>query len=54
MFTDLNIDEIEKIKKDDINKLKIKLANEATSMLHGKEEALSAEQTAKKHLKKTR
>ena len=48
MFTDLNIDEINKIKNDDINQLKIKLANEATSMLHSKEEALSAEKTAKK------
>ena len=48
MFTDLNIDEVNKIKNEDINKLKIKLANEATSMLHGKEEALSAEKTAKK------
>ena len=48
MFTDLNIDEIEKIKKDDINKLKIKLANEVTSMLHGKDEALLAEKTARK------
>ena len=48
MFTDLNIDEINKIKDEDINKLKIKLANEATSMLHGKDEALSAEKTAKK------
>ena len=48
MFTDLNIDEINKMKDEDINKLKIKLANEATSMLHGKDEALSAEKTAKK------
>ncbi len=48
MFTDLNVDEINKIKDDDINQLKIKLANEATSMLHGKDEALSAEKTAKK------
>ena len=48
MFTDLNIDEINKIKEQDINQLKIKLANEATSMLHGKEAALSAEKTAKK------
>ena len=48
MFTDLNIDEINKIKNEDINQLKIKLANEATSMLHGKENALSAEKTAKK------
>ena len=48
MFTDLNIDEINKIKDENINQLKIKLANEATEMLHGKEAALSAEKTAKK------
>tara|TARA_B100000965_G_scaffold208040_1_gene173848 strand:- start:294 stop:1025 length:732 start_codon:yes stop_codon:yes gene_type:complete len=48
MFTDLNVEEINKIKDDDINQLKIKLANETTAMLHGKEEALSAEKTAKK------
>ena len=48
MFTDLNVDEIDKIKDQDINQLKIKLANEATSMLHGKDEAISAEKTAKK------
>ena len=48
MFTDLTVDEINKLKDEDINQLKIKLANEATSMLHGKEEALSAEKTAKK------
>ena len=51
MFTDLNVDEINKIKDDDINQLKIKLANETTSMLHGKDEALSAEKTAKKTFK---
>tara|TARA_B100000579_G_scaffold403063_1_gene386802 strand:+ start:1 stop:732 length:732 start_codon:yes stop_codon:yes gene_type:complete len=48
MFTDLNVEEINKIKDENINELKIKLANEATSMLHGKNEALSAEKTAKK------
>jgi len=48
MFTDLNVDEINKIKDEDVNQLKIKLANETTSMLHGKDEALSAEKTAKK------
>ncbi len=48
MFTDLSIEEVNKIKDEDINQLKIKLANEATSMLHGKDEALSAEKTAKK------
>ena len=47
MFTDLNIEEINKIKDDDINKLKIKLANEATSMLHGKKAAQKSEQAAK-------
>jgi len=48
MFTDLKTEEVNKIKDEDINQLKIKLANEATSMLHGKDEALSAEKTAKK------
>tara|TARA_B100000287_G_scaffold200116_1_gene189018 strand:- start:3665 stop:4897 length:1233 start_codon:yes stop_codon:yes gene_type:complete len=48
MFTDLNIDEINKIKDENINQLKIKLANETTAMLHGKEEAAKAEITAKK------
>jgi len=48
MFTDLNVDEINKIKNEDINQLKIKLANETTSMLHGKDAALSAAKTAKK------
>ena len=47
MFTDLSLDNIEKIKDDNINKLKIVLANEATSMLHGKSAAEKAEQTAK-------
>jgi len=48
MFTDLSVEEINKIKNEDINQLKIKLANETTSMLHGKDEAISAEKTAKK------
>ena len=47
MFTDLNIDEINKIKNDDVNQLKIKLANETTSMLHGKKAAQNSEQAAK-------
>ncbi|WP_440909251.1 tyrosine--tRNA ligase [Candidatus Pelagibacter sp.] len=47
IFTDLEIDEIEKIKNDDINNLKILLANKATEMLHGKEEAERSEKTAK-------
>ncbi len=47
MFTDLNIEEVNKIKDDNINQLKIKLANEATSMLHGKKAAQNSEQAAK-------
>jgi tyrosyl-tRNA synthetase len=48
IFTDLNIDKIEDIKDKDINQLKIILANEATSMLHGENEAKASEETAKK------
>ncbi len=47
MFTDLNIEEINKVQNDDINQLKIKLANEATSMLHGKKAAQNSEKAAK-------
>ena len=47
MFTDLNTEEIDKIKNEDINQLKIKLANETTSMLHGKKAAQNSEQAAK-------
>ena len=47
MFTDLKIEEIDKIKDEDINQLKIKLANETTSMLHGRKSALNSEQAAK-------
>ncbi len=47
IFTDLEIEELEKIKNDNINKLKIRLANEATSMLHGKKAAQNSEQAAK-------
>ena len=47
MFTDLEIKKIEEIKNKDINHLKIILANEATSMLHGKIAANNAEKTAK-------
>jgi len=48
IFTDLSIDEIEKIKKQDINQQKIILANKATSMLHGEKDAKASEETAKK------
>ena len=46
-FTDLSVDEIEKIKDKEINELKILLANETTKMLHGKEEAINCEKAAK-------
>ena len=46
-FTDLEINEIEKIKDNNINELKILLANEATKMLHGEKEAQYSEKTAK-------
>ncbi len=47
-FTDLSIDEIKKIKEKNINEQKIVLANQATSMLHGEQEAKKSEETAKK------
>ena len=46
-FTDLSLDEIEKIKDKEINELKILLANETTKMLHGKQEAVNCEKAAK-------
>ena len=48
IFTDLSIDEIEKIKNQDINQQKIILANEATTMLHGEKEAKASQETAQK------
>ena len=48
IFTDIDINEIEKIKNNDINQLKILLANKATAMLHGESEAKKSEETAKK------
>ena len=52
MFTDLKIKKIKEIKNNNINDLKILLANEATTMLHGKSAAKKAEQTAKKTFEK--
>ena len=48
-FTDLEVDEINRIvdTENNINNLKIILANEATKILHGEKEAKKAEQTAK-------
>ena len=48
MFTDKDISEIESIKDKNINDLKTLLANEATTLLHGKAAAVKASETAKK------
>ena len=48
MFTDRDVSEIEKIKDKNINDLKALLANEATTLLHGKAAAIKASETAKK------
>ena len=48
MFTDKEITEIEGMKNKNINELKILLANETTSMLHGKSAAKKAAETAVK------
>ena len=48
MFSDLDTNKINEISNKNVNELKIILANEATSMLHGKKAAQNAEQTAKK------
>ncbi len=46
-FTDLEIENIKKIENNNINDLKILLANETTSMLHGEKAAKNSEQAAK-------
>ena len=46
-FTDLEIEKIEKIKNNEINELKILLAKETTTMLHGEKAAKESEQAAK-------
>ena len=46
IFTDLDVEEIESIKDNNINDLKKLLANKATEMLHGRDEAIKSEQTA--------
>ena len=51
MFTDLSLERIENIKSKEINSLKVLLANETTSMLHGAESARQAERTAKNTFK---
>ena len=47
MFTDLNLNEIKNISTKDINEQKIILANKATSILHGANEAAEAEKIAR-------
>ena len=47
IFTDLENDKIENIRDKDINQLKIILANETTTLLHGKKAAQDSEQAAK-------
>ena len=48
LFTDIDINKIEELEKDNdnINEIKILLANEATKLLHGPEESQKAEKTA--------
>jgi len=48
LFTDLDIAKINNLKNQNINELKILLANEATTMLHGTKSAKDSEITAKK------
>ena len=47
MFTDLDLNEIKEISNQNINEQKIILANEATSILHGSNEAAEAEKIAR-------
>ncbi len=50
LFTDLSLDEIKKLEAlegAEINQAKARLANEATTLLHGADAARSAEETAK-------
>ena len=52
LFTDLSISKIDSLKdSQDINQLKILLANETTTMLHGLKAAKDSETTAKKTFK---
>ena len=51
MFTDLPLDEINNIQDQDINELKILLANKTTEMLHGYKEAEKSQNLANKTFK---
>jgi len=50
LFTDINLEQIESLKNSnqDINKLKVLLANKTTAMLHGSKAAKDSELTAQK------
>jgi len=48
IFTDIPVEEIEQRKNDNINDLKILLANHATTMLHGEKESKKCFEQAKK------
>tara|TARA_Y100000591_G_scaffold324664_1_gene344423 strand:+ start:1 stop:1227 length:1227 start_codon:yes stop_codon:yes gene_type:complete len=48
IFTDISIEEIESKKQNNINDLKILLANHATAMLHGEEESKKCSEQANK------
>ena len=47
VFTDLEIKSISNLENNDVNKLKVLLANKATEMLHGKKAAQNSEQAAR-------
>ncbi|MFL2892055.1 MAG: tyrosine--tRNA ligase [Candidatus Pelagibacter sp.] len=51
IFTDLSLNKIDEIKNENINDLKILLANEATKMLHGEIETKKVEELAKSTFK---
>ncbi len=51
MFTDLSLEKIEEIKNENINDLKILLANETTKMLHGEIETKKVAELAKSTFK---
>jgi tyrosyl-tRNA synthetase len=47
IFTDIEHNKIDELQTSNINELKVLLANEATTMLHGKKAAKNSEQAAK-------
>ena len=51
MFTDISLNELEKIKHNNINDLKIILANRATEMLHGRKASKESEKMARSTFK---